>query len=169
MNSQWSYPNTTIYDSIIEASEKYPNKNAHIFLGKKTNYKQFFNDINCCAKALCSLGLEQGDHVGIVMPNCPQALVMFYAVNAIGCISNTIHPLSSETEINYYLKLTDSKLVLTLDVFVDKVESSLYETNVANLIVTSIADSLGPVKNIAYKLLPGKNKVKQINKENVFK
>ena len=55
--------------------------------------------------------LKSGDKVTIAMPNCPQAIYMFYAVNLVGGIANMIHPLSAEKEIEFYLNASESVAV----------------------------------------------------------
>ena len=67
------------------------------------------------ARALKAIGVQEGEAVTICMPNAPQALVMFYAVNLIGAVSNMIHPLSSEKEIEFCLRKSGSAVCLTLD------------------------------------------------------
>jgi len=77
-----------------------------MFMGKTTTYKQFTVEVDTCAKALRAIGIKEGDKITICMPNCPQAVIMFYAVNVVGAIANMIHPLSSENEIvNQFLEL----------------------------------------------------------------
>lgn len=57
-------------------------------------------EIERCAKSLKVLGIRAGDKVTIAMPNCPQAIYMFYAVNLVGGIANMIHPLSAEKRLS---------------------------------------------------------------------
>ena len=57
----------------------------------------------------------EGDKVTICMPNAPQTLCMFYAVNMVGAIANMVHPLSAESEISFYLRDSNSVAAITLD------------------------------------------------------
>ena len=59
-----------------------------------TTYRKMIEQIEKCAKALRTIGVRENDCVTIAMPNCPQAVYMFYAVNLVGAIANMIHPLS---------------------------------------------------------------------------
>ena len=61
--------------------------------------------------------MREGDKVTIAMPNCPQAIYMFYAVNLVGGIANMIHPLSAEKEIEFYLNASESVAAVTLAQF----------------------------------------------------
>lgn len=56
------------------------------------------------------------------MPNTPEEVVMFYAINEVGAVANMIHPLSSEKEIEYYLNKSNTKLMLCIDITYKKVK-----------------------------------------------
>lgn len=71
------------------------------FMGGRTTYKAFIKEIHDCARALRAIGVQEGEAVTICMPNAPQTLIMFYAVNLVGPVSNMVHPLSSEKEIEF--------------------------------------------------------------------
>ena len=86
-----------------------------ILWGRQTTYRTLVQEIHLCARALKATGIRAGDRITIAMPNCPQAVIMFYAVNMVGAIANMIHPLSSEKEIEFYLKESGSISAITLD------------------------------------------------------
>ena len=72
------------------------------------------DNIISCAKSLKTLGVKEGDVVSICMPNTPEAIYMFYAVNMVGAVSNMMHPLSSEKEIEMFLNKSKSKVIHAL-------------------------------------------------------
>ena len=141
------YPKKTIYEMVRAAADKYPKNIAYEFMGKKTTFAEFMERIDRTAKAYLAMGIGKGDRVTICMPNCPQALDSFYALNRIGAVSNMIHPLSAASEIKFYLDFSKSKAILTLDQFYGKVAGILPE--LANkdtmLLVARIVDELPPV------------------------
>lgn len=92
----------TMFEAVEKVAEKYPNNVAFDFMGKSTTYKKLVQQVNACARSLRTIGVRQGDRVTIAMPNCPQSIYMFYAVNLIGAVANMIHPLSAEKEIEFY-------------------------------------------------------------------
>ena len=94
----------SMFDKVAWIAEQYPDNVAFDFMGRSTTYRQMVQEIECCAKALKTIGVRENDKVTIAMPNCPQAIFLFYAVNRIGAIANMIHPLSAEKEIENYLK-----------------------------------------------------------------
>lgn len=151
----------TLFESVEAIAEKYPNFVAFDFMGKPTTYKKLVEQVRHCADCLQALGIQPNDKVTIAMPNCPQGIIMFYAVNLVGAIANMIHPLSAQKEISFYLQESDSVAVLTLDQFYEKVEAARQGTNAKYLIIASIADALSPVMKIGYTLTKGR-KIKRI-------
>ena len=80
------YPDGSMFDALKETAEKYPNYIAFDFMGKPTTYKTLVEKVEICARSLRTIGIREGDRVTIAMPNCPQAIFLFYAVNLVGGI-----------------------------------------------------------------------------------
>ena len=98
------YYKGSMYEKIAEVSENYPDHIAYDFMGARIKYKDFIAKVDRCARALAAIGVKKGESVTICMPNAPQSVIMFYAVNKIGAIANMVHPLSSEKEIEFCIK-----------------------------------------------------------------
>lgn len=146
----------SMFEAVNKIAEKYPNNVAFDFMGKSTTYKRMIHQIERCARSLKTIGIREGDAVTIAMPNCPQAIYMFYALNLIGGIANMIHPLSSEKEIEFYINESNSVSVVTLDQFYDKVEAIRHNTNVVNVVIASIKDELSKHVKAGYMLTAGR-------------
>lgn len=155
------YPQTTMYQMVAAAAKKYPNNVAYDFMGKKTTYTVFLKRIDLAAKALLELGIRRGDRVTICMPNTPQGVDCFYALNRIGAVSNMIHPLSAPREIAFYLNFSHSKAILTLDQFYPKLEAvrDMLDAPV-HILIARIQDELPPALGIGYALTAGRKNPK---------
>ncbi len=149
------YRNCTMYDAVAATAKAYPTNIAFYFMGHATTYRQLVERINACARSLRTLGVRENDRVTIAMPNCPQAVYMFYAVNLVGAVANMIHPLSAEKEIENYLKMSNSTTVVTLDQFYGKFEAVRANTPVVNVILARIKDELGTAMRAGYMLTEG--------------
>ena len=152
------YPKKTVYEMVRAAADKYPKNVAYEFMGKKTTFAEFMERIDRTAKAYLAMGIGRGDRVTICMPNCPQALDSFYALNRIGAVSNMIHPLSAASEIKFYLDFSRSKAILTLDQFYGKVAGILPELENKDtvLLIARIVDELPPVLAVGFALTKGR-------------
>ncbi len=146
----------SMFEAVEAVAQKYPDYVAFDFMGKSTTYKTMIQEIETCAKALKTIGIRQGDKVTIAMPNCPQAIYLFYAVNLVGGIANMIHPLSAEKEIEFYLNESGSVTAITLDQFYHKFEAIRKNTHVVNIVIASIRDALSQPIKAGYMLTEGR-------------
>lgn len=151
-----SYFEGSMFEAVEQIAKKFPNYVAFDFMGKSTAYKELVQQIETCAKALKTIGIREGDKVTIAMPNCPQSVYLFYAINVIGGIANMIHPLSAEKEIEFYLNESGSVAAITLDQFYHKFEAVRKNTKVVNIIIASIADALTLPMKAGYLLTTGR-------------
>lgn len=150
------YNQGSIFDAVCSVAEKYPDYIAFDFMGKPTSYKRFVQQVEICAKSLKTIGIRKGDKVTIAMPNCPQALYVFYAINLVGGIANMVHPLSAEKEIEFYLNDSESVTVITLDQFYNKFEAIRKNTQIVNVVLASIKDELSRPVKAGYMLTEGR-------------
>ncbi len=145
-------PNVSLYDQVVESYRKYPNYKAIVYMGKTITYRQFVKLIDMASASFYALKVKKGDIVTICMPNIPEALICFYALNKLGAIANMLHPLSAEEEIKQSLNSTNSKYLVMVDMFYDKIEHTIEETPVKRVIFVSPADSLNIFLRFAYKV-----------------
>jgi long-chain acyl-CoA synthetase len=146
------YPRVTMYEALMQTVVQYPDRIAYDFFDYTSTYRQFGRDIDICANALAALGMKKGDRITISMPTSPQGIICFYAANKLGVVASMIHPLSTPTEIVYYLNVSHSRVALTLDLFYSKFKEIKGETQLETLILTEIFDQLTPREQGADKI-----------------
>lgn len=146
----------SLYDAVFEAAMKYPLNTAIQYEDNEISYKSLIKRINKCAKALRYYGIQKGDKVTICMPNTPEEVIMFYAINEVGAVANMIHPLSSEKEIEYYLNKSNSRIMLCIDISYKKVENIINNTKLEKVIITSATKSMEKIVAFIYWLFKGR-------------
>lgn len=147
------YPDCSMVDMVIQSAEKWPDNTAYIYYGHRVTYKNFVKKIEKTARALKNYGVKEGDRVTICMPNTPEGITMVYAVNMVGAICNMVHPLSSERELEYYIKVAESKYVLVIDAVFDKIYRLRDTAALERIIVVRPSDGLGFLKKKLYNTL----------------
>jgi len=155
------YPDHSLAQVILDSAEKYKDLTAYDFFGCKKNFGAFAEEIKLCARGLLASNIKKDDRVTICMPNTPQAIITFYALNLMGAVANMVHPLSAEEELVGFINDSNSIAVLTLDQFAPKLQSILPRTKVHTLILAGIDDGLIEIKKTLYKLTKGR-KIKRI-------
>ncbi|MBQ8984992.1 AMP-binding protein, partial [Candidatus Saccharibacteria bacterium] len=159
------YFDGSMYEAILVSAKRYPSRTALEYFKMEISYKELIKKINKTASALKAIGINKGDKVTICMPNTPEAVYMFYAVNEIGAIANMVHPLSSEKEIEDCLIQSDSKAMLCIDIAYPRVENIIKNTSVEHLIVVSPTRSMDFLVRFIFKLTKGrKNHIKRSQK-----
>src|SRR5512133_1746055 len=106
------YPKISLYKALMKTVERCPDSVAYDFFGYTSTYRQLADEVDRCANSLAALGLEKGDRITIAMPTTPQGVICFYAANKLAAVSSMIHPLSTESEIEFYLKTARSRFAL---------------------------------------------------------
>ena len=148
-------------EAVRNIAHRYPNYIAFDFMGSTTTYAKFEQEVYVCAKALRAIGVKPGDRVTICMPNCPQTVIMFYAVNLMGGIANMIHPLSSENEIEFFINHSKSVCALTMDMFYGKFEAIRKNLKtLKTLVIARIPDALSVPMKAGYALTQGRKVAK---------
>ena len=146
----------SMFEAVEAIATQYPDNIAFDFMGRSTTYSKLVEQVEKCAKALKTIGVREGDRVTVAMPNCPQAIYMFYAINLVGAVANMIHPLSAEKEIEFYLNESESVTAITLDQFYGKFEKIRQNTKVTNIIIASVKDELSKPIKAGYMLTEGR-------------
>lgn len=160
------YPNeipvSIVYDekplyAYLESSAKlYGEKTALSFMGKKMSFLNVHTEAKKMAHYMQTLGLKKGDRVAIMLPNCPQAVISYYAILLAGAIVVQTNPLYTERELEYQLKDSGSTFIICLDILLPRVSNVRSNTSVKHTIVTAIKDYLPFPKNLIYPFIQKK-------------
>ncbi len=145
-------PDCSIYRYFERKAYAHEDIVALNYFGTKITYKELIKKIDICAKALKSQGVRKNDVVTICMPNTPEAVISFYAVNKIGAIANIIHPLSSQEEIKNSIIQTKTVLVIAINLAYATLEAIIDETEVYKIVIVSAKDSMPSLLGFGYLL-----------------
>lgn len=145
-------PECTIYEYLWENNKEHLDDIALIYFGRKITYRELFEEIDKTARAFASLGLKAGDVCTVVSVSCVNSVVVFYALNKIGAVSNYINVIASEEEFQKYIHEADSKCVVTMDLFAEKVIRAVESLNTEKVIVFSVADYMPTIKKTLYNI-----------------
>lgn len=152
MPKEIKYSEGGLYDAVYDASCKWPHNTAFQYFNIEVTYRDLIKRIDKTAASLKALGVEKGDRVTVCMPNTPEAIYSFYAINEVGAVANMIHPLSSEKEIENYLNQAESKVMVCVDISYPKVKAIFKNTSLEKVIVVSPLRSMGAIIRTVYNL-----------------
>jgi long-chain acyl-CoA synthetase len=150
--ADYVFPKTPLTRLLDDATASYPTHVALAFLGAKTTYKELKAQVDAFAGALQSLGVQKGDRVAIVLPNCPQNVIAFFAAMRLGAVVVEHNPLYTETELRHQLADCGAKVVVCLDRVYETLAKVKADTSVEHVITTSLIDFLPKAKQVQLKL-----------------
>jgi len=150
--SSYEYPNDNMAHYLVQSARKYPNKDAIYFMGKTMTYAQLLDASYRFAHVLQGLGVNKGDRVALMLPNCPQAVISYYGALHIGAVVVQTNPMYTERELEYQLMDSGAETIVTLDQLHHKILKVQSKTRIKHLLVTSIKDYLPFPINLLYPI-----------------
>jgi long-chain acyl-CoA synthetase len=150
------YTQEPIQQCLFQTAKKYPQKIAIHFMGKEMTYKEVYESAYNMASYLQDLGIIKGDRVAIMLPNTPQAVISYYAILMAGGIVVQTNPMYMERELEYQMKDSGAKAIITLDILYPRVCKIMKQTELNHIIVTAIKDYLPFPKNLLYPFIQKK-------------
>lgn len=147
------YPSMPVQEYLTHAYEEFPDKTAIHFMGKDVAYKELYESSMKFANYLQGLGIEKGDRVSVMLPNCPQAVISFYGVLYAGGVVVMTNPLYTEREIAYQMNDSGAKAIVSLDILFPRISKVVKDTKLENVIITGIKDYLPFPKNKLYPII----------------
>ena len=98
---------------LAQAVSNYPEKTAIVYDDVRMSYQELYSKVKGFSKGLDSIGLNQGDCVALLLPNCPEFAIAFYAIANLNAIALPLNHLFKVEEISYYLADSDVKVIIT--------------------------------------------------------
>jgi long-chain acyl-CoA synthetase len=135
-----NYPSRPLHEILRFAAAEVPDHPATAFLGAHLTFKQLKEQSDKFATALARLGIRQHDRVGIMLPNCPQYIVAAFALLSLGATVVNINPLYTQREVLVVAKDSGMRALLTLDALAPLTLSILEQTEIENVIITSLME-----------------------------
>lgn len=156
-----NFPRQSIYQILNTAALYFPDRPATAFLGAHLTFKQIKTRADKLAAALAGLGVEHGDRVGVMLPNCPQYLISLFAIVRLGAIVTNVNPTYTTREVEAVANDSAMRVLITLDGLAEKAKSSKAQTQLEVIISTSLqeyaADASGvfavPADTLSFKEL----------------
>lgn len=162
-------PNISIYDYFERSCHSHKYEIATDYFGEKLTFKQLLEKIDLCARSLICYGVRENDVVTIMMPNTPEAVIAFYAVNKIGAVANMVHPLSSEVELKESLITTKSVLLIAVNIAYEKITKIIDDTKIYKTVIVSPKDSMPKIMNLLYTITKDlKNRIPKSNEKLIY-
>ncbi|MEU6038321.1 long-chain fatty acid--CoA ligase [Actinomadura sp. NPDC047616] len=152
MPAEPTIPDVAVPRLLDDAAARHPRRPALIFHGARIRYRELREAVDRFAAGLHRLGVQPGDRVALVLPNCPQLVIAFFGVLRRGAIAVPHNPLSTAEELRHQLADCAPRAAVVLDRSLPAVRAARDAAPLEHLIVTSIGDALPPAARAALRL-----------------
>jgi long-chain acyl-CoA synthetase len=112
--------------------------------GHRMTYRQLRDSVDRLAGGLAGIGVRQGQRVALILPNCPQHVIAFFAVLRLGAVVVHCNPVATADELRSQLIDSGTTVVVCLDRVADTVLEIRPDCAVQTVVVTSLVDALSP-------------------------
>ncbi|MDH4229897.1 MAG: long-chain fatty acid--CoA ligase [Nitrospirota bacterium] len=145
-------PDRALSDFLTESAQKAPHQVALRFFGRGITFAQLDQLTNRFANALRGLGVQPGERVAIMLPNLPQAVIAYFGALKARAVVVQTNPLYQSAEIALQMADSAARVLVTLDIFRDKVDPVLKGSTLQHVVYCGVRDYLPPLLRTLYPL-----------------
>jgi len=142
-------PNSSLVDLLTEAVTTYGDRPALEFFGAEVSYSELGRQVGLAAEGLRLLGVRPGDRVALVLPNCPEHIIAFYAVLRLGAVVVEHNPLYTPTEMSHQFGDHGATVAIAWDRMATTITAL---PRVEHVVAVDITASMPWTKRIALRL-----------------
>jgi long-chain acyl-CoA synthetase len=130
----------SLYDLFRHAAEEHRGKTALSFYGTTFEFGRLQALVEKMAASLAASGVSKGDRVALMLPNCPQYVISFFATARLGAIVTQINPMYVEREIEHILNDSGARTIVVYADMYERVKTVLPDTDLETVVVVSLGD-----------------------------
>ncbi len=132
------YAEGSLYEQFRRSAYKHRFFTATDYFGARMRYDKMLEKADQVSNVLLTLGVGKGDRVCICLPNMPTVAALFYGISRLGAVSVMVHPLSSTEEVCQFIKESQAKAVVMMDVAFVRHQKRLGEMGMHNVLCVSM-------------------------------
>jgi long-chain acyl-CoA synthetase len=149
---QVDVPDVPLTQLLDDAARDFPRRTAVAFLGRTMTYRAVADSVDRLAGSLWELGVRKGDRIALILPNCPQNVIAFFAALRLGAVIVQHNPLYTPSELEHQLTDSGATVAIVYDGAYRRLAQIRETTELKHVIVTSLADYLPSGKRLALRL-----------------
>jgi long-chain acyl-CoA synthetase len=145
-------PTGSLVDLVDSSVRRFGSKTALEFFGATTSYRELGTLISRAAAGLKKLGVKAGDRVALVLPNCPQHVIAFYAALRLGAVVVEHNPLYTDRELRHQFEDHGAAVAIVWDKAVDRVLQLPADVGLRSIISVGLIPAMPLATRLALRL-----------------
>lgn len=144
-------PDCSLYEYLWECNKEHLNDYALNYFGNKITYRELFSKIDETARAFVAIGVKEKEIIPIISVSTVTSIVVFYALNKLGAVSDFINVLLEEKDLLGMFREVNAKVVVTLDVFGSKVVDAAKGAGVKTIVAFGVNQEMPALVDLGYR------------------
>lgn len=146
------YPSTTLARLLDQTAERFGDAPAIAYGELRWNYRELLSHVNRTAGGLSALGVRRGDRVLLSLPNCPEFVTTFFAIQKLGAIVVNAGPIMGVDDMRQVLSLTTPRVAIGLDLAAGHLCEAGDVSTVEHFVWVSLQSYQGVFKRLGYQI-----------------
>jgi long-chain acyl-CoA synthetase len=131
----------SLYDLFVRAAEEHRGRTALSFYGTTFEFERLQALVEKMAASLAASGVSKGDRVALMLPNCPQYVISFFATVRLGAVVTQINPMYVKREIEHILNDSGAQTIIVYADMYERVKTVLPGTSLKTVVAVSFGDA----------------------------
>jgi long-chain acyl-CoA synthetase len=144
------YPNTTLGRIVDQSADRFGDVAAMIYNGRTWTYRELLDQVNRAAAGLASLGVRRGDRVLMTLPNCPESVISFFAIQKLGAVVVNVGPLMGRDDLATAIKMTSPRVAIGLDLLASVLTNAAHGSTVEHFVWVSLQGYQSVLRRVGY-------------------
>ena len=146
------YPSTTLGRLLDQAADRFGNSEAILYNHHRWTYRELLAAVNRMAGGLAHLGVRRGERVLLVLPNCPEFVIAFFAIQKLGAVVVNAGPLMGRDDLQAVIGMTNPRVAIGLDLQATTLHSAARGSTVEHLVYVSLQAYQSVIKKLGYQI-----------------
>lgn len=136
--STLDYPKMSLYHCLKRVAVQYPDRTALIFIADRVTYREMMENIDRMATAFTEMGLQKGDRIALMLPNCFAYVYSYYAAMRQGLVVVQLNPLLTARELSFIVRDSGAKVLIAVDAVFQTIEQAMLDEDIENLVIVPL-------------------------------
>lgn len=146
------YPKTSLARILDQAADRYGDLPALVYNNKRWTYAELLARVNRMAGGLSRMGVRKGERVLLALPNCPEYVISFFAVQKLGAVIVNAGPLVGADDLTSIIGLTNPRVVIGLDLQAGKIVNAAKHSFVEHFVWVTLQSYQSLIKWLGYQI-----------------
>src|SRR4051812_28503194 len=151
MPRKLNYPSTTLGRLLDQTADRFSESSALFYNDRRWTYAELLAQVNRMAGGLASLGVRRGDRVVMALPNCPEFVISFFAIQKLGATVVNVGPLMGKDDLQAVFSMTTPRVAIGLDLLAPTLHAASKNSTIEHFVWVSLQCYQSMLKKLGYQ------------------